>query len=85
MPRSLRRSGVDAHRGAADGLAQVKVHQVLIEEPGTDERYDVIVSGLPLTDFSPVEVERIMARYLELQGPLVAGDQPMPPSAGARR
>lgn len=140
---------VDAHLDPADGLAQVKVHQVLLEELDTDERYDVIVSGLPLTNFSPVEVKRIMARYLELlypggtltyfaylgtrkarsltasraesrrhaavdqvmatyqrnhatgrrtvwanlppahvwhlQGPLVAGDQPVPPSAGAQQ
>ncbi|MFF4803246.1 hypothetical protein ACFY1U_33335 [Streptomyces sp. NPDC001351] len=45
------------------------VHQVLLEELDTDERYDVIVSGLPLTNFSHVQVERIMARYRELLPP----------------
>ncbi|NUQ95578.1 MAG: methyltransferase domain-containing protein, partial [Streptomyces sp.] len=65
----LLRHLVDESRGLADRLAQVKVHQVLLEELDTDERYDLIVSGLPLTNFTPVQVEGIMARYLELLHP----------------
>ncbi|MFD8320094.1 class I SAM-dependent methyltransferase [Kitasatospora purpeofusca] len=33
------------------------------------ERYDVIVSGLPFTNFEPAEVRRILALYLELLVP----------------
>ncbi|MFE7558741.1 class I SAM-dependent methyltransferase [Kitasatospora sp. NPDC057500] len=46
-------------------------------EPGWDgcgagpiaERYDVIVSGLPFTNFEPVEVRRILDLYLRLLAP----------------
>ncbi|MFI1207363.1 class I SAM-dependent methyltransferase [Streptomyces sp. NPDC020802] len=48
---------------------QVTVHQTYVEQLDTDQRYDVIVSGLPLTNFNPEQVERIMARYLELLHP----------------
>ncbi|MFD9438170.1 class I SAM-dependent methyltransferase [Streptomyces sp. NPDC060006] len=48
---------------------QVTVHQTYVEQLDTDQRYDVIVSGLPLTNFTPEQVERIMARYLELLHP----------------
>ncbi|MFF3333227.1 class I SAM-dependent methyltransferase [Streptomyces sp. NPDC002888] len=60
---------VDTHPHLADRLAQVNVHQAAVEDLDTDEHYDVIVSGLPLTNFAPVQVERIMARYLELLHP----------------
>ncbi|MFF7469021.1 methyltransferase domain-containing protein [Streptomyces sp. NPDC008092] len=60
---------VDTHPSLADRPAQVTVHQTFVEDLATDQRYDVIVSGLPLTNFTPVQVERIMARYLELLHP----------------
>ncbi|MFJ8025359.1 class I SAM-dependent methyltransferase [Streptomyces sp. NPDC096311] len=60
---------VDTHQGLAGRLAQVNVHQTFVEELDTDQRYDVIVSGRPLTNFTPAQVERIMARYLELLHP----------------
>ncbi len=47
----------------------MNVHQAYVEQLDTDQRYDVIVSGLPLTNFTPAQVERIMARYLELLHP----------------
>ncbi|MET9933283.1 translation initiation factor IF-2, partial [Streptomyces sp. NPDC006324] len=34
-----------------------------------DRSYDVIVSGLPFTNFTPVQVETVMNRYLELLHP----------------
>lgn len=37
--------------------------------PHTRRRYDVIVSGLPLQDLAPLQVERTMARYMELLHP----------------
>lgn len=48
---------------------QVRLHEADIEPFAATERYDVIVSELPLTRFSPLETERIMARYLELLRP----------------
>lgn len=48
---------------------QVDVHQTYVEQLDTDQGYDVIVSGLPLTNFAPVQVERIMVRYLDLLHP----------------
>ncbi|MFH9552057.1 class I SAM-dependent methyltransferase [Streptomyces sp. NPDC017435] len=60
---------VTAHPHLAATSAQVNVHQTHVEHLDTDQRYDVIVSGLPLTNFTPVQVERIMARYLELLHP----------------
>ncbi|MEU6548853.1 methyltransferase domain-containing protein [Streptomyces sp. NPDC046915] len=60
---------VTGHPSLAGRSAQVNVHQTYVEDLDTDRRYDVIVSGLPLTNFTPVQVERIMARYLELLHP----------------
>jgi phosphatidylethanolamine/phosphatidyl-N-methylethanolamine N-methyltransferase len=48
---------------------QVRVHDVHVERLDTGRRYDVIVSGLPFTNFSPHHVEAIMDRYLELLRP----------------
>ncbi|MCH6161034.1 class I SAM-dependent methyltransferase [Streptomyces marispadix] len=48
---------------------QVRVHDVHVERLETGRRYDVIVSGLPFTNFSPHHVEAIMDRYLELLRP----------------
>lgn len=53
----------------AGGPRPVTVHQTCVEDLDTDDRYDVIVSGLPLTRFTPVQVERIMARSMELLHP----------------
>ncbi|MFF9035483.1 class I SAM-dependent methyltransferase [Streptomyces sp. NPDC014892] len=58
-----------AHPHLADRPAQVSVHKAFVEDLDTDERYDVIISGLPLTNFEPAQVERIMSRYLELLHP----------------
>ncbi|MET7897910.1 class I SAM-dependent methyltransferase [Streptomyces mirabilis] len=60
---------VSTHPHLAARPAQVTVHQTYVEQLDTDQRYDVIVSGLPLTNFTPVQVERIMSRYLELLHP----------------
>ncbi|QPP10200.1 methyltransferase domain-containing protein [Streptomyces bathyalis] len=58
-----------AYPGAAGQREQIRVHASHIERLDTDRRYDVIVSGLPFTNFSPHDVEAIMARYLELLYP----------------
>ncbi|MER5920557.1 translation initiation factor IF-2 [Streptomyces mirabilis] len=60
---------VAAHPAPAGGPRPVTVHQTCVEDLDTDDRYDVIVSGLSLTKFTPVRVERIMARYMELLRP----------------
>ncbi|MGW0657290.1 translation initiation factor IF-2, partial [Streptomyces umbrinus] len=60
---------VTTHPQLTAASAQVNVHQTYVERLDTDQRYDVIVSGLPLTNFTPVQVERIMARYMELLHP----------------
>ncbi|MCX5263329.1 class I SAM-dependent methyltransferase [Streptomyces sp. NBC_00199] len=60
---------VTTHPDLAARPAQVNVHQTYVEQLDSDQRYDVIVSGLPLTNFPPVQVERIMARYMELLHP----------------
>ncbi|MFF4982436.1 class I SAM-dependent methyltransferase [Streptomyces sp. NPDC001046] len=57
------------HPHLAGDPAQVRVHQSYLEELDTDRRYDVIVSGLPLTNFTPEQAETIMNRYLELLHP----------------
>jgi phospholipid N-methyltransferase len=57
------------HPEPAPAPVQVSVHQTRIEEwhPGHD--YDVIVSGLPFTNFAPAEVETIMRRCRALLRP----------------
>ncbi|MEU0071036.1 methyltransferase domain-containing protein [Streptomyces sp. NPDC006332] len=53
-----------------EGLpGRAAVHQTYVEHLSSEQRYDVIVSGLPLTNFTPVRVERIMARYMEMLHP----------------
>ncbi|MCD4726024.1 MAG: methyltransferase domain-containing protein, partial [Pirellulales bacterium] len=47
-----------AFRGVAD---RARIHHCPIEELPGDESYDVIVSGLPLNNFSAADVERILA------------------------
>lgn len=60
---------VTTHPHLAARPAEVTVHQTYVEQLDTDQQYDVIVSGLPLTNFTPVQVERIMARYMQLLHP----------------
>ncbi|MFE3884872.1 class I SAM-dependent methyltransferase [Streptomyces lydicus] len=48
---------------------QVRVHNVGVEQLTIDRRYDVIVSGLPFSNFSPRQVEEIMGRYFHLLRP----------------
>jgi phospholipid N-methyltransferase len=60
---------VKAHPSLVARSVQVAVHQVLLEDFEPDERYDVIVSGLPLTNFTPSQVERIMSRSMRLLYP----------------
>ncbi|MFD8342222.1 class I SAM-dependent methyltransferase [[Kitasatospora] papulosa] len=60
---------VAAHPSLVGPADRAKVHQNLIEEFDTPHLYDVIVSGLPLTNFAPEQVERIMNRYMELLHP----------------
>ncbi|MFD8717816.1 class I SAM-dependent methyltransferase [Streptomyces sp. NPDC059629] len=60
---------IATHPAPAGGPRPVTVYQTCIEDLDTDDRYDVIVSGLPLTEFTPVQVERIMARSMELLHP----------------
>ncbi|MGW1671280.1 class I SAM-dependent methyltransferase [Streptomyces sp. NPDC002324] len=60
---------VATHPHLTPGCAQVNVHQTHVERLDTDQRYDVIVSGLPLTNFTPAQVERIMSRSMELLHP----------------
>ncbi|MFF2660731.1 class I SAM-dependent methyltransferase [Kitasatospora sp. NPDC058032] len=60
---------LDAHPAPPARRIRVTVHQAYVEDLETEQRYDVIVSGLPLTNFTPDRVERIMARYLDLLHP----------------
>ncbi|MGQ4437190.1 class I SAM-dependent methyltransferase [Streptomyces sp. SAS_260] len=64
----LRRT-IDGHPDLVHAPGRVQVHETLVEQLETDQRYDVIVSGLPLTNFTPAQVERIMARYMDLLHP----------------
>ncbi len=78
LPRGARLDVVEANPRFAARLrelvaghpaSRVTVHQAYVEELATERRYDVIVSGLPLTNFTPAQVDRIIARYLELLHP----------------
>ncbi|WP_432989347.1 class I SAM-dependent methyltransferase [Dactylosporangium sp. CA-233914] len=60
---------VDAHPLPRERAVQTTVHQTLLERYDTDHRYDVIVSGLPLTNFEPLQVAKIMARLMALLHP----------------
>ncbi|QBS40220.1 class I SAM-dependent methyltransferase [Nocardia sp. CS682] len=55
--------------GPAGTARRVHLHESFVEQLDTGCRYDVIVSGLPFTNFTPAEVERIMNRYFELLHP----------------
>ena len=60
---------VRSHPNMRETPEQVRVHNLFVEELATDCRYDVIVSGLPFSNFSPQQVEEIMGRYLVLLRP----------------
>ncbi|MER5741540.1 methyltransferase domain-containing protein [Streptomyces sp. NPDC002262] len=50
-------------------MPQVQVHQSYIQDLRTERRYDLIVSGLPFTNFEPEQVDDIMRQYLSLLHP----------------
>ncbi|MGW2918841.1 class I SAM-dependent methyltransferase [Streptomyces angustmyceticus] len=60
---------VHSHPNVLGRQEQVRVHNLFVEQLATDCRYDIIVSGLPFSNFSPQQVEEIMGRYLELLRP----------------
>ena len=60
---------VGTHPQLAGDSERTRVHHALVEELDTDHRYDVIVSGLPFTNFTPAQAEKIMARYMDLLEP----------------
>ncbi|MFF8785178.1 class I SAM-dependent methyltransferase [Streptomyces sp. NPDC015125] len=60
---------VRGHPNLPERQEQVRVHNVCVEQLTTDRRYDVIVSGLPFTNFSPRQVEDIMGHYFHLLRP----------------
>ncbi|MFC8231090.1 class I SAM-dependent methyltransferase [Streptomyces sp. NPDC057287] len=60
---------VRIHARPAGERDRVRVHHALVEQLDTGRPYDVIVSGLPFTNFTPDQVETIMNRYMELLHP----------------
>ncbi|MFD5396871.1 class I SAM-dependent methyltransferase [Streptomyces sp. NPDC127097] len=60
---------VSGHPNLLDKQEQVRVHNTFVERLSTDRRYDVIVSGLPFSNFSPGQVGDIMGRYFDLLRP----------------
>ncbi|MGW5047452.1 class I SAM-dependent methyltransferase [Streptomyces griseoluteus] len=60
---------VRTHPGLAGRSERVRVHHALVEQLDTGRPYDVIVSGLPFTNFAPAQVEAIMGRYMEMLHP----------------
>lgn len=63
------RSVVHTHPSLVAAADRVRVQHAFIERVDTDRGYDVIVSGLPFTNFPPEQVEAIMNRCLELLHP----------------
>ncbi|RDI48499.1 phospholipid N-methyltransferase [Nocardia mexicana] len=57
---------VDAHPSMAE---TVRIHREDVRQLRTGCRYDIIVSGLPFTNFDPGQVDSIMAQYLDLLYP----------------
>ncbi|MYW66123.1 methyltransferase domain-containing protein [Streptomyces sp. SID8379] len=60
---------VRTHPRLAGESQRVRVHHALVEQLDTGRPYDVIISGLPFTNFTPAQVETIMNRYMELLHP----------------
>ncbi|MGH3803430.1 MAG: class I SAM-dependent methyltransferase [Pseudonocardiaceae bacterium] len=48
---------------------RARVHHTFVEQFDTGRRYDVIISGLPFTNFAPAQVVAIMDRYMDLLEP----------------
>jgi phosphatidylethanolamine/phosphatidyl-N-methylethanolamine N-methyltransferase len=71
MPRGSSLDIVEANPRFASRLRREfgAVHQTYVQEYATEHRYDVIVSGLPLTNFEPYQVDEIMRRMLGLLRP----------------
>ncbi|MEV0395329.1 class I SAM-dependent methyltransferase [Polymorphospora rubra] len=62
----LRRITTSNHNPAS---LTAEVHPTLLEEFKTHRRYDVIISGLPMTNFEPGAAREIMARLMSLLHP----------------
>ncbi|GAA4981723.1 class I SAM-dependent methyltransferase [Kitasatospora paranensis] len=60
---------VRTHPHLAGDSERARVHHALVEELDTGHRYDLIVSGLPFTNFTPTQVQKIMDRYMDLLQP----------------
>ncbi|MER5576779.1 class I SAM-dependent methyltransferase [Streptomyces massasporeus] len=60
---------VDTHPRLAGQPERVRVRCAYVEDLPGERRYDVIVSGLPLTNLTPDAADAVMARYLELLHP----------------
>ncbi|MFF2861180.1 class I SAM-dependent methyltransferase [Streptomyces rubiginosohelvolus] len=60
---------VRTHPRLAGERDRVTVHHTLVEHLVTGRRYDVIISGLPFTNFTSAQVDTIMNRYLQLLQP----------------
>ncbi|WP_229068825.1 class I SAM-dependent methyltransferase [Actinoplanes sp. DH11] len=60
---------VDTRDPLTSAAATAEIHEMLLSRFATERRYDVIVSGLPMTNFEPGEVNDIMARLVELLHP----------------
>lgn len=60
---------VETHPHLAGQPERVRVHRAYVEDLPGARRYDVIVSGLPLTNFTPDAADAVMTRFLELLHP----------------
>ncbi|MFJ8157373.1 class I SAM-dependent methyltransferase [Streptomyces sp. NPDC094468] len=60
---------VRTHPRLAGEGERVRVHHAPVEQLDTGRPYDVIVSGLPFTNFTPAQVDTIMKRYMEMLHP----------------
>jgi len=66
--RELRRLSLN-HPHVTAASAAVQVHEQFIQDLRTDQRYDFIISGLPLKNFEPAQVTEILDRCLALLRP----------------
>ncbi|MER6609740.1 translation initiation factor IF-2 [Streptomyces sp. NPDC000927] len=66
--RPDRRRGDEGPDRDQHGVRSV-VHETRVEQLDTGRSYDVIVSGLPFTNFAPDTVASVMDRYLEMLRP----------------
>ncbi|MGW0982810.1 class I SAM-dependent methyltransferase [Streptomyces xiamenensis] len=56
---------VEQHPAVIQRTVKAHVHHGYVQDYNPGERYDVIVSGLPLTNFDPERVEAIMSHYMD--------------------